>query len=853
MAIVLPSSCAEGPVDPLAGSSSPKRRSPASLSPRLSSQPNADGFTEDQARVPLPATGRGAPEDEDLLRGIGETAASVLKDMTSWVSGHFHSSMVPAVRSSSAIQKLDGLLFPPAETHVGSTVKVPLTRPTHPPVDMPSASARTSASRQGAALLSARQPAVNGTSHNGSETQRSSRSLVDGFSSSFVSPMPGTDQHARHHRHGGLSHPASASARSTQINSLSFVDTSGVSGDWSFKPDGLFSSFLSLFDVEDEEAYPPAPRGFPGQPPSFGSFHASARPAGGDAFSHRLAVPGRVPSSTSLVRNTGGTTARFRGPAAPAPYGFLPLNGVPPLAGRASPRPAAPAEFYNGGSRAGAHASFLGAPADRVDSSDSVRAGDDLESPLVSPRSLEEPADGTVKPQTWLDYSAGRTMACVTRSHVELSLLVLHNVGKVVCSTVVSGQARLRCPGFNMLNLRIPLYDLQNQVISVAFAVRMSHSHAKVLQMLDRGEYPRSFRAPHSSHALASDSAHGGQKLRYLKQLDWHRRTDEDRKRDTRVVHFRVDIPVSAAISEGPVWVCLTEDRPVVGVTTEELFSRLSDKAENKIFQPRLQFSIRKNLTGIISVPIEPQGTRQEHVYVGQYDDPIDIAVANGLAGQSQLLSRKQNITRLSHGKYDIDGYRCSIFLRPRRFFAGVGPDATSLETTTDDEGEEADGASGDKILIVDEGGAQQPLLDYLKGSLANIIWEEQKCLSAIELVDSHLLPSFEDTSIPWEAKVDRRVAMALACHRAAIREQVAAELLRVQGREPPSLLYEKHANPVSLRLAPHTPPVRVTYTWGDEYSDIQLVVMEDRLVPPTTTDCSRGVTTTQEAGFSIN
>ncbi|CBZ50202.1 conserved hypothetical protein [Neospora caninum Liverpool] len=856
------SSADTSPVDPLAGSSSPKAKVSHSLS---CVSPKEANDLVSRSTVPASLSGGDDQGEEDILRGIGETATTVLKDMTSWVSGHFRGSIVPAVRSFSAVQQFDDFLFPPVDRGFGSTwagsqhasnpfSRSPFARGSH------SAAGERSASLGGSFLtprqLGASGPCLTSYSSSALSNNPAARSLV-----APVELADANSPQIRCHEESlsGVPRLGSASVKSSSLISgrygkvphdepprLDDADA-GVGGEWSFKLDGLFSSFISFFDGEDGDVYPRAPRGFPGEPPSYGPFPPPHRPDS-NAFSHAAGLEASSRRNQSFSSAPKGETAVRTGTSqrpypSPSHAAFFP-SAVSQQMG------ASEEIFGNGGFRMRGQASVL--PSNHMSSKADRTSGNTPESPVISPRNLEEPADGTVKPQTWLECSAARTLSCVTRSHVELSLQILHNIGKVVCSTVISGQARLRCPGFNMLHLRIPLYDLHNQVISVAFSVRMSHSHVKVLQMLDRDQHSPTYLSS-DVDAFAKKCDADSRRLRLLRQLDWHRRTDEDRKKDTCVLNFRVDIPISEVEGEGsPVWTCLTEDRPIPGLTTKDLFSRLRNNAETKVFQPRLQFSLRKVMTGIIPVPGEPHGIPEDHVYVGQFDDPIDIAVANALTGQSQLLARKKNITRLSQGKYDIDGYECTIFLQPSRL-SGLPPDRTGLETTRDDDAEELNQASETKTPLVVEGGAQQPLLDYLRGSLDNVVWEEQNVISAIDMVEPQLLPSFQGTPIPWEAKVDRRVAMALACHRAAVREQVATELLQLQGKATPSLIYAKHAHPVSLRLGADTAPVRVTYTWGDEYSDIQLVVIEEGFVPPTKTGDSLSVTTTQEDVTSVN
>ncbi|KEP63228.1 UNVERIFIED_CONTAM: hypothetical protein HHA_297870 [Hammondia hammondi] len=860
------------PVDPLAGSSSPKAEVSTVVSPRASPQETKSIMPGSSVAISLP----GVDGDEDnLLRGIGETATNVLKDMSSWVSGHLREAIVPAVRSFSVVQKFDALLFPTFESGNASAALAGHQHVSNPhsrcsfPVKSDDSPADMSAYHGELACLTPRRLAASGSCLTTDSLRFNNATRI----SSFIAGAPSTDRTSQQrHLHGesslsGVPRLGSASVKSSSFSrkdivphrappgsfdtsrSLVGVDT-GDSGEWSFKLDGLFSSFISFFDGDDGDIYPRSPQAFPRQPPSYGCFAMSHSPSSSNAFySHDPnleASTGRNQSFSSVARGevtvrTGKTQRPYQTPSQTA----FPVPGI-------AKRMGAPDDtFGNGGFRAREHSSVL--PSNTIYTNADRRRASNPESPVISPRNLEEPADGTVKPQTWLDSSASRTLSCVTRSHIELSLQVLHNIGKVVCSTVVSGQARLRCPGFNMLHVRIPLYDPYNQVISVAFSVRMSHSHVKVLQMLDRDQHSQDPLSVDNDDAFGRGADTDGRRLSLLKQLDWHRRTDEDRKKDTCVMHFRVDIPISEVKGEGsPVWTCMTDDRPIAGVTTKELFSRLINGAECNVFQPRLQFSLKKVVTGILSIPAEHIGTPEQHVYVGQFDDLIDISVANALAGQSHLLAKKKNITRLSQGKYNIDGYDCTIFLQPSRL-SGFPSDRAGLETTRDDETDETDSPSETKSPIVVEGGAQQPLLDYLRGSLENIVWEGQNALSAIEMVDPQLLPTFHGTPIPWEAKVDRRVAMALACHRAAVREQVATELLQLQGKKSPPLIYAKHLQPVSVRLAADTAPVRVTYTWGDEYSDIQLVVIEEEFGPPTKTGDSLSVATTQEDVAPVN
>lgn len=72
-------------------------------------------------------------------------------------------------------------------------------------------------------------------------------------------------------------------------------------------------------------------------------------------------------------------------------------------------------------------------------------------------------------------------------------------------------------------------------------------------------------------------------------------------------------------------------------------------------------------------------------------------------------------------------------------------------------------------ILVEEDDGTQQPLLDYLRGSLDNIDWgadydrslRDEAFVSAIDLIDEDLLPPLHQTLVPWEAQIDRYVNRA--------------------------------------------------------------------------------------------
>lgn len=145
-----------------------------------------------------------------------------------------------------------------------------------------------------------------------------------------------------------------------------------------------------------------------------------------------------------------------------------------------------------------------------------------------------------------------------------------------------------------MLRVRVPVVDVKKQLISMAFSVHISRSHLEVLQALDhyerkarrystalppssirrgrhiggdRGEDdPGRRRSQERSLSLSLSSSsssvlsQGGREGIFLreeeskqvnllkKHLRWHRRTDEDRKRDALVMTYRMDIPLSSLL-----------------------------------------------------------------------------------------------------------------------------------------------------------------------------------------------------------------------------------------------------------------------------------------------------------------
>ncbi|PHJ23445.1 hypothetical protein CSUI_002702 [Cystoisospora suis] len=1019
-------------------------------------------------------------DEEDLLKGIGETASLVLQDMKSWIASQIQTNLLPPTRSLTTCTPSHPSSSSRPSTRVDSSSVCPPAYQHASTEQLPGSCAQQESFRQVSQKTT--HPSI---FSGGTKLDPCSSSYMSSYPSFKKTEMKGNSSFLEASSHSRPQHLFQREGKHQHDQRLSLSSSylhqrdEPLSEDWAFKPEGIFSSFLSLFDVEEDHpgascqpsSISPPPRGFPGQPatasflePSSSSFRQRHYPLRNPGFSsssssflHSQSRLGRCEDNSSFsqekpyqpsfyhpqsISSSSSSShlpplSRQERPSQETSYpSYTNISSPPHLRQRlgtsssslsaaatslhlsqSTPRsllipavPLHPPSEKEGTSLTSRNSSFRETSMNRhgLTTTQSISTARDRDSSthllsrkaslhpfpdpssspsfvsphldvgggaggasmfLLSPESIEEPADGFVKPQTWLaDMASPSTQQYAQRSHIELSLLKLQNIGKPISSSVISGPVKLHAPGFHMLRLRVPIIDVKKQFISIAFSVHISRSHLHVLQTLDQYERKaRRYASSSSSSSSISPStsikqgrhigrsereedrgpgslqertlslsqssssvlSQGGREFFFLQEeemkqvavlkrhLKWHRRTDEDRKRDALVMTYRMDLPLSSLLLQTnqemtSSWVILAEDRPIVGMSPEAFFTRQKIDADKASYQPRLLFSAKIVMSGVTEIspssPSSSMDVTQSHssssldtsepryVYTARYDDPIDICVANLLNANRDVLNEYTQIKRIASGEYVINSYPCRVSVKPdiakkdhpassactfkmtldeekdtKKDLSSSSPPTSrhrhldTVTTTGGEEGEEqqairssssssceefkaclslgekeknktaGSGVSEPLILVEEDDGTRQPLLDYLQGSLDNIDWGsdyykslgEEACPSAIDMIDEDLLPPLHRTLVPWEAQIDRRAAMSLACHRAAVREQVAMELLSIQGRKLPRALHKKHISPVLLRFAPNSPPVYVTYTWSDEYTDVRLVTVQ--------------------------
>ncbi|KAF8819273.1 hypothetical protein IE077_000124 [Cardiosporidium cionae] len=353
------------------------------------------------------------------------------------------------------------------------------------------------------------------------------------------------------------------------------------------------------------------------------------------------------------------------------------------------------------------------------------------------------------------------TQCYAYKSHALLTIHTVENVSKIIESSITYGDFHLKGPGFCLENIRIPIRKGGDQIISVRFVAH---------------DYKNNF---------------------------------ENSTRDAAgLIEYRVDLPLSLVRERvHKKWMILSVGGELYracqqrGIMPEASYLMQSDDKNIRVKEPRMNFSLWKCMQGVMEMKrASPRGSSHniQRIYVGYFDDPIDIAVAKLVNEQPRILTKKLIEKDRRSGQYSIDGTRCDL--------------------TLNDEGN----------VIVFEGGARQPLMDYLNESTANISWDPVQPICAIDQVNPNLLPILKSSPSQWEDNLDRAKSMELACHRAAIREQIAIELLKSSDRIPPTAIYDQHLSPVNLSVSPHSPPTFVTYTWGPGYANPQLVQIDE-------------------------
>lgn len=357
------------------------------------------------------------------------------------------------------------------------------------------------------------------------------------------------------------------------------------------------------------------------------------------------------------------------------------------------------------------------------------------------------------------------------RSHISLSILCSQNIEKIIETNLVSGDFKLKGPGFRVENVYIPIRtEKQNIEIKLttftSFGKRVDLGVDIPLSAIHKSRENYTFWLSLSSYKDQSCQEYND----ILPEAVFRLKLDNENYK-AGVVHPRILVNVK---------------RVMTGIIEDYQISSLKQFDHTILPSSGYYSSNSQKLTLI---------------YVGLYNDSLDMEISQIFNSNPSFLSNYIIERVNSAGHYKINNIDVLITY----------------------------GAGGySNTLFIQDETSRQPLMDYLNNTNENIEWLTSEPTNATEMVPPGVLPDFSGTPAPWEVETDRRKAMELACHRVALREHIAIQYLIDTGcTNLPNPKFSQWLNPPYFKIGPQFEPVPMSYNWGPNYTNIQLIPLE--------------------------